>query len=104
MYTVIQVGAGQFKVTEGDVVTVGRLDDEKGKTVTLDKILLFSNGTDVRVGQPFLKNVKVTAEVINHSLSDKKIAFKFRRRKNSSTKRGFRSQLTTLSIKKITAN
>jgi large subunit ribosomal protein L21 len=101
MFAVIQVGSFQFKVAEGDVINVSRVKNQEGKSVTLDKVLMFSKGSDIRIGQPFLKDVKVTAKVEKHLLNDKVIAFKYRRRKQSATKIGHRQKLTTLNITKI---
>lgn len=104
MYAIVQVGGHQFKVAEGDTIEANRIDGQEGKSLTLDKVLLFADGKDIRIGQPYLDDVKVTAEVVNHLQGDKKIAFKFRRRKESKSKRGHRQQLTALSITKIAAS
>ncbi len=102
MYAIIQLGANQFRVAQGDVIEAVRLSDEEGKTITLDQVLLFSDGKNVQVGQPFLKNIKVTAKVVKHSLADKVVAFKFRRRENYQKKIGHRQHMTILNITKIT--
>ena len=103
MYAIVQLGSSQFKISEGDVINVDRLKGDKGKSITFDKVLLFSKGTDVRIGQPFLKDVKVTAKVVKH-LSDKRvISLKYRKRKNSAVRHGHRPKLTELNITKITA-
>jgi len=104
MFAIIQLGSHQFKVTEGDVIEANRLTTDINQTLNLDRVLFYANGKDIRVGQPFLKDVKVSAQVLRHDLGDKLIAFKFRRRKDSSTKRGHRQKLTVLNITKITAN
>ena len=101
MYAVVQVGSTQYKVSEGDTIETNRLESEKGKNVTLDKVLLYVDGQDIRIGQPFLKEAKVTAKVLEHPLAKKVIAFKFRRRKNYSKKIGHRQRLTLLNITKI---
>ncbi len=101
MYAVIQVGGSQFKVAEGDIINTDRLKDEAGSHIVLDKVLMFADGADIRIGQPFLKDVKVTAKVEKHRLGDKVIAFKYRRRSNSSTKIGCHRKLTALHITKI---
>ena|SRR3989338_7384868 len=101
MYAVVQIGSKQYKVTQGDSITADRLSDEVNKTVTLDHVLLYVDGPDVRVGQPYLKDVKVSAKVLDHSLGNKVIALKFRRRKDSTTKRAHRQKLTALNITKI---
>ena len=103
MFAVIQVGASQYKVSEGDLISTARVEGEEGKSVTLDKVLMYAKDTDVRIGQPYLPDVKVTAKVVAQTLADKVIAFKFRRRKNYSKKRGHRQELSELSITKISA-
>ena len=103
MYTIVQIGSTQFKVSEGDMIDTDRLKQEPGQTITLDKVLLFANGTDVRIGQPYLKDVTVSATVVNHDLGRKVIAFKYRRRKNSASKIGHRQKQTVLNITRITA-
>ncbi len=104
MYAVIQVGAKQFKIKEGDTIAAQRQAGEVGKDVTLNQVLLFSEGELVRVGAPFLKDVKVTARVVEHDEDQKVKILKYRRRKNSSSRRGHRQKLTALSITKIEAS
>jgi len=103
MYAVVQVGSSQFKVARGDSIVTPRLKEEEGKDITLDKVLMFSKGTDVRVGQPYLQDVRVTAKVVKQCLDDKVVAFKYRRRKDSSSKIGHRQKLTSLNITEIKA-
>ena len=81
MYAIVQVGSSQMKVSEGDVVDAHRIKEEAGKSITLDKVLLFAKGSDIRIGQPYLKDVKVTAKVVQHHLDDKVVAYKYRKRK-----------------------
>ena len=102
MYAIVELGQSQVKVAEGDSVEVFRLPDEVGKTITLDKVLLFDDGKAVQIGQPYLKNIQITAQVLQETLGEKLIAFKFLRRKNSSSTRGHRQKQTRLSITKIT--
>ncbi|MDP2653804.1 MAG: 50S ribosomal protein L21 [Candidatus Omnitrophota bacterium] len=104
MFAVIQVGSNQYRIQEGDTIEANRLGEEKGKTLMIDKVLFFENGEDVRVGQPYLKDVKVTATVLGDTLDEKKIAFKFRRRKGYAKKKGHRQKLTALTITKIAAS
>lgn len=104
MYAIIQVGSQQFRVQEGDSIQTQRLEEKEGMDVTVDKVLLISDGSTVKIGQPYLKGVKVIANVINHPLDRKVISFKYRRRKSSLWKKGHRQKLTTLNIIKITAD
>ncbi len=101
MYAVVQVGSSQFKVAEGDVIDVDRINGEEGKKINIDQVLMFVNGADIRIGQPFLEDIKVSAKVVKHLLDAKVVAFKYRRRKDSSSKVGHRQRLTTLNITKI---
>ena len=103
MYAIVQVGSSQVKVAEGDTIDAHRIKEDAGKSITLDKILLFAKGSDIRIGQPYLKDVKVTAKVVEHHSDDKVVAFKYRHRKNSARKTGHRQKLTALNITKISA-
>ncbi|MBL8013478.1 MAG: 50S ribosomal protein L21 [Candidatus Omnitrophica bacterium] len=101
MFAVVEVGNSQFQVAQGDVINVQRLDLETGKTIDLEKVVLFVDGDDVRIGQPYVKGVTVSAKIIGESKTKKVLAFKYRKRKDSSSQRGHRQTLTALSITKI---
>lgn len=103
MFAIVQVGTTQFKVEEGAVINAMRLSDEQGSEITLEKVLMYSDGTDVRVGQPYLTDVKVSATIVKHELGRKTVSLKYRRRKNSAVKSGNREKLTTINITKIAA-
>jgi len=103
MYAVVEVGSFQYKVSEGDTIEVNRLDEKPGKSITLDPVLIYAHGKDIRIGQPQLKDIKVKARVVDHTLDEKKIAFKHRRRKGYTRKVGHRQKLTALMIEKIEA-
>ena len=103
MFAVVQIAGNQYQVAEGDILKVQRLDYQAGKTISLDDVVLFVNGDEVRVGQPFLKNVKVSAKVVGDQKEKRVLTFKYRRRKNSSSQRGHRQTLTALSITKISS-
>lgn len=102
MYAIVQIGSGQYKVSKGDVITIDRIDQEKKKTVNFDKVILVSEGkAEINVGRPFLKGVKVNAEVLRHFDGKKVTAFKYRRRKHYFKKHGHRQLLTEVKIKDI---
>ena len=103
MYAIVQIGSLQYRVSEGDVIDVQRLEGKDGKSITLDKVLLFAEGQTVKIGQPYLKEVTVTAEIARQHLGSKEVSYKYRRRKNSAWKKGHRQRLTNLRITKITA-
>ncbi|MDP8264376.1 MAG: 50S ribosomal protein L21 [Candidatus Aceula lacicola] len=101
MYAIVEVGSQQFKVSEGDLIDVQTVDQKEGKAFSLSPVLLYSKGTTVKVGQPHLKDVKVTAKVVEHKKGEKVIAFKYWRRKDNALKKGHRQNLTSLSIVSI---
>ncbi|MFY9402208.1 MAG: 50S ribosomal protein L21 [Candidatus Omnitrophota bacterium] len=101
MYAVIEISATQFKVKEGDTIDVNKLELKDDKPISIDKVLLLSKDKKIEVGQPYLKGVKVKAEVLGQVKGEKVVSFKYRRRKSSQWKKGFRAQLTRLRIKEI---
>ncbi|MFA5060380.1 MAG: 50S ribosomal protein L21 [Candidatus Omnitrophota bacterium] len=103
MLAIVQVGSSQYKVSEGDLIDTQILDEKEGKAVTIDKVLLFQDGDTVKIGQPFLSDVKVTAKVSRHHLADKVVSFKYSRREGWEWKKGHRQKLTRLQITKISS-
>jgi large subunit ribosomal protein L21 len=82
MYAVISTGGKQYRVSEGQVVRVEKLDAEAGANVEFDKVLLVGSGDQIKIGAPFLSGGKVTGTVQSHGKGDKKVIVKFRRRKH----------------------
>ncbi|MBL8271611.1 50S ribosomal protein L21 [Steroidobacter sp.] len=82
MYAVISTGGKQYRVSEGQVVRVEKLEAEAGASVEFDKVLLVGAGDQVKIGTPFLSGGKVSATVQSHGKGDKKVIVKFRRRKH----------------------
>ena len=101
MFAVIELGGFQFKVSEGETIAAHRLDFEPGQKITVDKVLLFSDGTQTKIGRPYLKDVEVKAEIVAHTRGPKVIAFKYLKRKDSAKTIGHRQDLTTVKIEKI---
>ncbi len=100
MYAVIESGGKQLRVTEGEEVFVEKMDANEGDTVTFDKVLLIG-GDKLAVGNPFVKDAKVEAEVVKHGKQRKIIVFKFKAKKNYRRKQGHRQPYTKLKIKSI---
>jgi large subunit ribosomal protein L21 len=101
MYAIIEVGAKQYSVKKGDIIEVEKQEAEEGKEISLDKVLLVSKDKKIEVGQPYLKEAKVEAEVLKQIKARKVVSFKYRRRKASHWKKGHRQKLTRLKIKDI---
>ncbi|MDX1454744.1 MAG: 50S ribosomal protein L21 [Gammaproteobacteria bacterium] len=102
MYAVIETGGKQYKVAEGDVIKVEKLDVE-GDAVEFDKVLLISDGGEkVVLGTPFVEGGKVSAKIKSQGRHKKVEIIKFRRRKHSMKRQGHRQPFTELEITGIT--
>jgi large subunit ribosomal protein L21 len=97
-FAIIKTGGKQYKVKEGDVFQVEKLNIEEDGKLIFDKVLLKSNGDDIEVGQPYLKNLGVEAEVIKHGKGDKKIIFRYKPKKRYRKKTGHRQPYTELKV------
>ncbi|TBR40802.1 50S ribosomal protein L21 [Marinomonas agarivorans] len=101
MFAVIKTGGKQYRVQEGQTLKVEKLAVDEGKKVNFDEVLLVSSGDDVKVGAPFVKGAKVTAEVVSHGRGDKVKILKFRRRKHSMKRMGHRQWFTEVKVTAI---
>ncbi len=101
MYAVIETGGKQYKVSEGDVIFVEKLDVEAGSTVTIDKVLVVADGEDVKVGAPYVDGASVTASAIKNGKEKKIIVYKYKPKKGYHKKQGHRQPYTKLEITKI---
>jgi len=102
MYAIIEVGAKQYLVKKDDIVEVEKQDGREGEEIALTKVLLVSEDEELRVGQSYLKEAKVSALILKHTKGEKVVSYKYRRRKSSHWKKGHRQNLTRLKIKEIT--
>ena len=102
-YAVIGTGGKQYLVKTGDVLNVELLGTEPGKKIEISPVLAMSDGKDLKVGTPDIKNAKVTVMVVKHFRDDKIVSFRTRRRKNSQRKVGHRQELTALKVEAIQA-
>ncbi len=103
MYAIILDGGRQFKVEEGQELSIDFRDLSAGEKLTFDKVLAISTGTgDLKLGAPTVAGASVAAEVIGAEKGEKLVVQKFRRRKNSRRKTGHRSVFTRVKIGKIT--
>ncbi len=103
MYAIVEVGNRQYKVAENDEIVIEKALRESAHKLSLDKVLLIAKGKDIKLGKPYLKDIKVNCEVKARLKGKKTIAFKYRRRKNSQTKIGHRQKLLLVKVKEIKA-
>lgn len=100
-YAVIETGGKQYRVKQGDVLEVERLEGETGAKVTLDRVLALSNGSELTVGTPVVAGAAVAAEIVGQLRGEKVVNFKKKRRKGYHRKIGHRQELTRLRVQSI---
>ena len=100
MYAIIATGGKQYRVSEGDVLYIEKIDAEVDSTVSFDVLLVENNG-DVKVGTPVVEGVKVEGKVVGQVRGEKIIVFKYKSKKNYRRKQGHRQPYTKVEITKI---
>lgn len=105
MFAVVEIGGRQYKVSQGQKIEVEKLDLEEGKDINFNKILLIADdkAEEVKIGQPYIKNVSVEGKIVNHFKGKKIRVFKFIAKKRHQKTQGHRQNYTTLEITKINA-
>jgi large subunit ribosomal protein L21 len=103
MYAVIATGGKQYRVSEGTVVRVEKLDADAGATIEFNQVLLIGEGADVSVGAPYVTGARVTATIQSHGKADKVSIVKFRRRKHYLRQKGHRQPYTEVKVTGISA-
>ena len=101
MYAIIATGGKQYKVAEGDVLKVEKLDAEAGNTVTFDQVIAVNDGS-LKVGAD-VANASVTATVMEQGRGKKVIVYKYKRKTGYHKKNGHRQSYTQVKIEKINA-
>mgnify|MGYP001143684153 CR=1 FL=1 len=104
MYAVILTGGKQYRVKEGDVLAIEKLDLEPGRKAHFDRVLLIEDGEKVLVGTPVLDDAMVLGLVLENFKDEKVLVFKKKRRKQYRRTKGHRQQLTKVRITRITAD
>ena len=101
MYAIIKTGAKQQRVAEGDVLSIEKLDGNKGDEVVFNEVLMLSNDKEVKIGKPFVDGAKVVGQIIAQKKGPKLIVYHMKRRKGFHKKTGHRQSLTSMKITKI---
>ncbi len=101
MYAIIESGGKQYRVEPGAVVALERIPGEVGSQVELDRVLLVSDGSTVKVGQPTVAGAKVISQIVAQTRGEKIDVFKFKRRKKYRRKTGHRQELTEVKVAEI---
>ena len=98
MFAVIATGGKQYRVQEGSVLRIEKLPEAEGATVVFGQVLLVGEGTNIKVGKPYLDGGKVTATVQSHGKGDKVRIVKFRRRKHYKREKTHRQPYTEVKV------
>ncbi|OGN09289.1 MAG: 50S ribosomal protein L21 [Candidatus Yanofskybacteria bacterium RIFCSPHIGHO2_02_FULL_41_11] len=103
VFAVIKTGGKQYKVAEGDVLTVEKLPRVNSEEqIVFSEVLLIANG-EVKVGRPTIPGAKVTAKILEEGKSKKKIVFRYKSKTRQHKKKGHRQPYTKVEILKITS-
>jgi large subunit ribosomal protein L21 len=100
-YAIVDVAGHQCKVMPDKAFRVPKLEADVGSKVSLDKVLLVSDGRKIAVGQPYLEGKAIEGEVLRHGRDKKIVVFKKKRRKKYRLTRGHRQQFTEIVVKML---
>jgi len=103
MYAIIETGGKQYKVQEGDVIYIEKLEAGEGDSITFDRVLAVSKGEGLVTGAPVVAGAKVTGTVEKHGKGQKIIVYKYKAKKNYRRKQGHRQPYSKVTIGKIEA-
>ena len=101
MFAVIETGGKQYKVNEGDVIFVEKLDVAEGDKVTFDKVLAVADDNGIKTGKPVVEGATVTANVVKNGKAKKIYVMTYKSKKNEKRKMGHRQPYTKVQIEKI---
>ena len=101
MNAVIETGGKQYRVQEGDEISVEKLGAEAGEEVVFDKVLVAGEGADVKIGAPYVEGASVKSTVVENGKGQKVIIYKYKSKKDYRKKQGHRQPYTTVKIDSI---
>ena len=101
MFAIIETGGKQYKVNEGDVIFVEKLDVAEGDKITFDKVLAVSTADGFKAGKPTVEGAAVTANVVKNGKNKKIYVMTYKSKKNEKKKIGHRQPYTKVQIEKI---
>ena len=101
MYAVIQTGGKQYRVSQGDLITIEKLEGAAGDRVEIASVLMIAEGNRVTVGQPRLAHARVVGTIVRQERGPKVLIYKHKRRKGYQKKQGHRQSQTLLRVSEI---
>lgn len=103
MYAIIETGGKQYKIRQGDVLRVEKLDVEAGQSIEITKVLALGSEDGLAVGRPFIDGAKVIIKVLEHGKGDKILVFKYKPKKKYRRMRGHRQPYSKVLVDEIIA-
>ena len=103
MFAIIETGGKQYKVNEGDIIFIEKLDVAEGETVTFEDVIAVSTADGLKLGAPTVEGAKVTASVLKNGKGKKIYVMKYKAKKNEKKKIGHRQPYTKVQISAIEA-
>ena len=103
MYAVIKTGGKQYRVQQGDVIFVEKLNAQADEAVTFDEVLLVGDADQSKVGTPVVDGAKVEGKVLGQVKGKKIVVYKYKAKKNERKKQGHRQPYTKVEITAINA-
>lgn len=101
MYSVIESGGFQHKITVGETLKLSKIEAKVGDVLTVSNVLLFANGEKITVGKPLVSGASVKMEVLDQGMDDKVISFKRKQRKRYRKTIGHRQRFTEVLVTEI---
>jgi len=101
MYAVVKTGGKEYRISQGDIIRVEKLEGNVGDKVTLKDVLMVSQEGQVQFGTPYLTNAVVTGEIIQEVKGRKVLTYKMKKRKNYRRFKGHRQTYTYLKVNDI---
>ena len=102
MYAIIATGGKQYKVEEGDVIRVEKLDVKEGEEITFDQVLVVGD-KELKIGDPTVSGASVKATVVAEGKEKKVIVYRYKPKTGYHKKNGHRQPYTQVKIDKIIA-
>jgi large subunit ribosomal protein L21 len=104
MYAVIQTGGKQYRVSQGDLITIEKLEGAAGDRIELNSVLMVGEGDQVTVGRPWLEQARVVGTIVRQERGPKVLIYKHKRRKGYQKRQGHRQSQTLLRVTDIVAD
>jgi large subunit ribosomal protein L21 len=101
MFAIVETGSKQYRVKEGDIIKIEKIDGNIGDRVKLDRVLAFEKEGGILLGEPELKEAYIDAEIVDQYRDKTVLVYKKRRRKDSKKRYGQRQYITEVKIGRL---